>query len=144
MPPSLEQSTLVGGQRLIGALIGAVAAALILLIPASEHGLRLLAIDRGLEVVALVMLVHAVAIRFWNYAVYCAAIAAGVVIFEDVLQPSNYAAEGCRILWTFCGVGIGVLVMPLAGLLGRRNRQGIATSRTPTCLSVSPWGLRNG
>ena len=38
MKPSLEQSTLVGVQRLAGALIGAAAAALLLLIPANEHG----------------------------------------------------------------------------------------------------------
>jgi uncharacterized membrane protein YccC len=120
MKPSLEQSTIVGVQRLAGALIGAVAAALVLLIPASEHGLRLFAISRGLEVVALIVLMHGAAIRFWNYALYCAAIAAGVLIFEDLPQPSDYAAEGYRILWTLCGVGIGVLVMFLAGLLARR------------------------
>jgi hypothetical protein len=121
MKPSLEQSTIVGVQRLAGALIGAVAAALVLLIPASEHGLRLFAISRGLEVVALIVLMHGAAIRFWNYALYCAAIAAGVLIFEDLPQPSDYAAEGYRILWTLCGVGIGVLVMFLAGLLARRT-----------------------
>ena len=81
------------------ALIGAAAAALLLLlIPASEHGLRLFAIDRGLEVVALVLLMHGAAIRFWNYALYCAAIAAGVLILVDLPQPSNYGAEGYRVV----------------------------------------------
>jgi uncharacterized membrane protein YgaE (UPF0421/DUF939 family) len=56
MKPSLGQSTLIALQRLSGALIGAAVAALLLLLPASEHGLRLFAIDRGLEVVALVLL----------------------------------------------------------------------------------------
>ena len=46
MKPSLEQSTLVGVQRLAGALIGAAAAALLLLIPANEHGSQLVAMDR--------------------------------------------------------------------------------------------------
>jgi hypothetical protein len=36
MKPSLQQTTLVGAQRLVGAMIGA-AAAVLLLIPASEH-----------------------------------------------------------------------------------------------------------
>jgi len=121
MKPSLEQSTLVAVQRLAGALIGAAAAALLLLIPASEHGLRLFAVERGLEVVALVLLMHGAAIRFWNYALYCAAIAAGVLILVDLPQPSNYGAEGYRVLWTLCGVGIGVLVMLLTGLLARRT-----------------------
>ena len=121
MKPSLEQTTLVGLQRLAGALIGAVAAALLLLIPASEHGLRLFAVLRGLEVVALILLMHGVAIRFWNYALCCAAIAAGVLVLLDLPQPSNYSAEGSRVLWTLCGVGIAVLVMLLAGLLAKRT-----------------------
>ncbi len=121
MKPSLAQSTLIAVQRLAGALIGAAAAALLLLIPANEHGLRLFAIERGLEVVALVLLMHGAAIRFANYALYCGAIAAGVLILVDLPQPSNYGAEGYRVLWTLCGVGIGVLVMLLAGLLAKRT-----------------------
>jgi Fusaric acid resistance protein-like len=121
MKPSLQQSTLVAAQRLAGALIGAVTAALLLLIPASEHGLRLFAVTRGLEVVALVLLMHGAAVRFWNYALYCAAIAAGVLILVDLPQPSDYSAEGYRLLWTLCGAGIGVLVMLLAGLLAKRT-----------------------
>ncbi|GAA1246521.1 hypothetical protein GCM10009665_41840 [Kitasatospora nipponensis] len=121
LKPSLEQNTLVAAQRLAGALIGAVAAALILLVPASEHGLRLFAVDRGLEVVALVLLMHGAAIRFYNYALETAAIAAGVLILVDLPQPSDYAAEGYRVLWTLCGVGIGVLVMLLAGLLAKHT-----------------------
>ena len=63
MKPSLEQATLVSAQRLTGAPIGAAAAMLLLLVPASEHGLRLFAVTRGLEVVALVLIMHGVAIR---------------------------------------------------------------------------------
>ncbi len=121
MKPSLEQATLVAAQRVAGALIGAAAAALLLLIPASEHGLRLLAITLGLEVVALVLLMHGAAIRFWNYAFYTGAIAAGVLILVDLPQPSDYSAEGYRVLWTLCGVAIGVLVMLLASLLAKRT-----------------------
>jgi uncharacterized membrane protein YccC len=119
MKPSLEQATLIGAQRLAGALLGAVAAALLLLVPASEHGLKLFTVTRGLEVVALVLLMHGAAIRFWNYALYSAAIAAGVLILVDLPQPSDYAAEGYRVLWTLCGVAIGLLVMLLAGLLAK-------------------------
>ncbi|KOT30787.1 hypothetical protein ADK41_31865 [Streptomyces caelestis] len=117
MKPSLEQAVLVSAQRLAGALIGAAAAALLLLLPAGEHGLGLFAVERGLEVVALVLLVHGVAIRFWNYALYCAAVAAGVLILVDLPQPSDHTAEGYRVLWTLCGVGTGLLVMLPAGLL---------------------------
>ena len=70
--------------------------------------------------VALVLFMHAAAIRFWNYALYCAAVATGVLLLLDLPQPANYAAEGYRLLWTLCGVAIGVLVMLLAGLLAKR------------------------
>jgi hypothetical protein len=119
MKPSLEQTTVQGGQRIAGALIGAVAAGLVLLIPANEHGFRLFEIDHGLELVAIIIFMHAVAIRFWNYALYYAAITAGVLILSDLVQPSNYGAEGDRVLWALCGVGIGVFVMLLAGLLAK-------------------------
>jgi hypothetical protein len=46
-----------------------------------------------------------------------------VLILEDVIRPSDYAAEGYRILWTFCGVGIGVLVMLLVAALRRSRRR---------------------
>src|SRR5262249_31361903 len=125
MRPSLRQSALVAVQRLIGALAGAVAAALLLLIPAGEHGLGRLPAERGLEVVALVLFMHAVAVRFWNYAVYCAVIAAGVLTLIGLPQPTDYSAEGYRALWTLCGVAIGLLVLLLAGLLAK------ATAKAP-------------
>ena len=126
MKPSLEQGTLTALQRVAGALIGGVAAGLILLIPASVHGLRLFATDRGLEVVGLVLLIHAIGIRFWNYALYYSAISAGVLLLLDLPQPTNYATEGYRLLWTLCGAAIGVAVMFLAGLPGKKR-----TAKTP-------------
>jgi hypothetical protein len=121
MKPSLEQTTLVAVQRVAGALIGAAVAVLLLLIPASEHGLRLLAVTTGLAFVAIVFFMTAAAIRFGNYALYCAAVAAAVLTLLDLPQPSNYGAEGYRVLWTLCGVGIAVVVMFLAGLLAKRK-----------------------
>jgi Fusaric acid resistance protein-like len=127
MKPDLSQSTLIAAQRLAGAAIGAAAAALLLLIPANETGLRLLAIVHGLEIVAIVLLMHGAATRFWNYCLYCAAIAAGVLILVDLPQPSNFDAVGYRVAWTAAGVGIGVLVMLLAGLLAKRTGKGHGT-----------------
>jgi hypothetical protein len=66
------------------------------------------------------------------YALYCGAIAAAVLILLDLPQPSNYAAEGYRVLWTLCGAGIGVLVMFLAGLLARR------TAKAPSQPATQP------
>ncbi|MFF2653907.1 FUSC family protein [Streptomyces sp. NPDC058045] len=121
MKPSLQQTTLVSVQRLCGALLGAGVAMLLLLLPASETGLTLFVMKRGLEVVALVLLMHAVGIRFLNYALYSAAVAAGVLILIDVPQPSHYSSEGYRVLWTLCGAGMGLIVLLLAGLLSRRT-----------------------
>ena len=121
MKPSLEQAAVTAIQRLAGALIGAGAAALLLLVPASEHGQQLSAADHGLEVVALVLLMHAVAVFFWNYALFSGSLAAAALILVDLPHPSNYAADGYRVLWTLCGVGIGVLVMLLADLLAKRT-----------------------
>ncbi|MET9391953.1 FUSC family protein [Streptomyces sp. NPDC006624] len=128
MKPSVEQTALIAVQRVVGALIGAVAAAVVLLLPTAVHGLRLFAVERGLEVVALVLLTHAAAMRFWNYALYCAAIAAGVLILLDLPRPSDYSTEGYRVLWTLCGVGIGLLVMLLADQLGQRAKRSRARS----------------
>jgi fusaric acid resistance family protein len=136
MQASLDQSTVVAAQRLIGTLIGAAAAALLLLIPASVHGPQLVAITRGLEVVALVLIMHAVAIRFWNYALYCGAIAAAVLILLDLPNPSNFADEGYRVLWTLCGVGIGVLAMLLVGLLAKRTAKAPPRPTAPASLNV--------
>ena len=121
MKPSLEQSMLTGAQRVAGALIGGVAAGLLLLIPANVHGLHLLTTVIGLQLVALVFLVHGVGTRFWNYALYYSAISAGVLLLIDAPQPTDYADEGYRLLWTLCGAAIGVAVMFLAGLLGKRR-----------------------
>ena len=94
MKPVLGQTTIVAAQRLIGAAIGALAAILLMLIAASEHGLKLISIRHGLELIGLVLLVHAVAIRFWNYALYTAAIAAGVLVFTDLPNPVQLQCRG--------------------------------------------------
>ncbi|MFF0725986.1 FUSC family protein [Streptomyces sp. NPDC004134] len=114
MKPSLEQPTLVAAQRLVGALVGAAAASLLILLPAGETGTKLFAVTRGLEVVAIVLLMHAVAVRLWNYALYCGAVAAGVLILVSLPQRANYHVEGYRVLWTVCGVAIGLGLMLLA------------------------------
>ncbi|GAA1881281.1 FUSC family protein [Asanoa iriomotensis] len=129
MQTSLAQTTLVAVQRLSGALIGAGAAALLLLIPSSEQGLHRVAVQHALEIVALVLLMHGIAVRFWNYAFYSAAVAAGVLILLDLPRSSNNSAVGYRVLWTVCGAGLSVLVMAFAALLGRR-RPGSAGPRT--------------
>jgi hypothetical protein len=141
MKPSLEQSTLIGAQRAFGALIGGVAAGLVLLIPANVHGLQLLVLDTGLSAVAIVILIHGVGTRFWNYALYYSCVSAGVLLLIDLPQPTNYSAEGYRLLWIVCGVAIGVAVMFLAGLLGKRRAAKVPPPRPapqPTPAPTTP------
>ncbi len=113
MKPSLQQSALVATQRLAGALIGAGVAALFLTTVSNKT---------ALEWVIVVLFVLAGSIRTVNYAWYTAAIAGAVLIAVDVPHPSNLDAEGRRILFTLAGVGIAVIVMLLASLLQRRQK----------------------
>ena len=123
MKPSLDQTGVVAAQRLAGALIGAAAATLLMLIAAGETGLKLISIRHALEVVVIVFYVHGAGIRFWNYAFYAAALAAGTLLAVDLPHPSNYSAEGDRVLYTLIGVAIAVLVMLVGNLLAEAHRQ---------------------
>ena len=111
MKPSLAQSEVVGLQRIAGALIGALLAAIFLLSVHNKH---------VLEVVVVLFGALGGAVRMVNYAFYCAAIAACVLIASDLPHPTNFGAEGRRVLFTLAGVGIGVIVMFLADLVQKR------------------------
>jgi hypothetical protein len=111
MAPSLAQSTLVAEQRLAGAILGALVATALLLTVEHKH---------VLEVAVIVLLTLGIAIHGVNYALYCAAIAAGVLIAIDLPHPTDLHLEALRVLYTFLGVGLAVLVMLLATQLGKR------------------------
>ncbi len=114
MKPSIEQSKLVGLQRVIGAAIGAAVAIPILL---AVH-------DKvALEAVIVILAALGASIHGVNYAYYTASIACAALIAADIPHPSNYAAEGRRVLFTFIGVGIGVVVMFVADRLKQRAAQ---------------------
>ncbi len=121
MKPSLQQSALIAGQRLAGAILGAVIAAPFLL--TVDH-------RTGLEVVIVILGALTGATRAVNYALYCAAVAGAVLIAMDLPHPSNLADEGRRILFTFIGVGIAVVVMLLVSLLQRRTTKTAPQSRS--------------
>jgi hypothetical protein len=111
MKSSLAQSTLVAAQRLAGAILGAVVAAVFLLTVDTKT---------VLEVIIVILGTLAGSIRAVNYACYCAALAAAVLIAEDLPHPTDHGGELRRVLFTFAGVGIAVIVMFLAGLLQKR------------------------
>jgi uncharacterized membrane protein YccC len=124
--PSLEQSTLVAEQRVAGALIGAAVASLFLVTVDNKH---------ALEVIIVVLGVLGASIRGANYALYTAAIAGSVLIALDLPHPSNLGAEGQRVLYTFCGVGIAVIVMLLVDRLQKRAGK---TAPPPAGTSAGP------
>jgi len=119
--PSLEQSMLVSEQRLAGAVLGALVAAVLLLTVHDKH---------VLEVAVVVILTLGVAIHGVNYALYTAAIAAAVLIAIDLPHPTNLSHEALRVLYTFLGVGLAVLVMLLATQLGKRAAKAPAPQTT--------------
>jgi uncharacterized membrane protein YccC len=112
MKSSVDQATLVAVQRVTGAVIGAVVAAAFLLTVADKH---------ALEVVIVLLAAFAASFRIANYALYCAAVAGAVLIGMDLPHPSNLSADGYRVLFTFIGVGIGVVVMLLASMVQTRS-----------------------
>ena len=120
--PRLDEAELVSEQRLAGAFIGAVLAALLLLTVGNAHALELITIG---------FLTLAFAIRFANYALYCAAIAAAVLIALDLPNPTDFTAEAERVLFTFIGLAVGLLVMLLAGLLAKRAKPPARTASQP-------------
>jgi uncharacterized membrane protein YgaE (UPF0421/DUF939 family) len=117
MRSSLADSALFAEQRLAGAIIGAVTAALLLV-----------TIDNklALEVAIIIFCALAFSIRGVNYALYCAAVAAAVLIGLDLSHPHNLGDEGRRVLFTFIGVGIAVVVMFIANLLQKRLKPATA------------------
>ncbi len=124
MKGTLQQSALVAGQRLAGAIVGALVAAVFLLSVDNKH---------ALAVIVIVLGGLAVAIRFASYAWYCAAIAGAVLIGMDVSNPTNLADEGRRVLFTLIGVAIAVLVMYLANVI--QKRAAASRPRTPAVAS---------
>ncbi len=95
-------------QRVAGALIGALVAALVLLTVPNKP---------VLDVTVIVLFALATAIRGVNYAFYIAAMARGVLIGIDIPHPTDFSHEALRVLYTFLGVGLAVLVIVLADQL---------------------------
>ncbi len=112
LKPDLAQSTLLGEQRVVGTLIGALVAAVFLLTVDSKHAL----------VAVIVIFFAAMASLFKvNYALFCAALAGAVLIALDLPNPTNFSAEGRRVLYTFAGVALAVLVTLLLDRLKKRS-----------------------
>ena len=111
--PSLQQSALIAEQRVAGTILGAAVATLFLLTVHNKYVLE--------AVVIVVLGALAGAIRAVNYALYVAATAGVVLIAADLPHPSNLVDEERRVLFTFIGVGIAVVVMFLARLLAKRT-----------------------
>ena len=122
MKSSLQQSTQVAMERMAGAIIGATVAAVFLLTVDNKI---------ALEVVLVILGTLAGSIRAVNYALYCAALAGAVLIADDLPHPTNLADEARRVLFTFAGVGIAVIVMLLAGLLTKRTAKAAQQAPVP-------------
>ena len=109
--PYGDSTTAFRWTLLAGAIVGAAIAVLFLLAINSDH---------ALEGVIVILGAIAASIRFVNYALYCAAIAAAALIAIDLPHPSNLGNEWRCVLYTLIGVGIAVVIMLLANLLQKR------------------------
>jgi hypothetical protein len=118
MKPTLQQSSLRAAQRLVGVVLGAGIASVLLVTVTSRN---------ALEEVIVVLMAVGVSIYAVNYAIYAAAIAGSVLMAMDLPHPTNLAAEGRRIFFTFVGVGVAVVVMFLATLLQKRKASSAAS-----------------
>jgi len=117
MKTSLSQAALASEQRIAGALIGALVATLFLFTVHNIH---------ALEIVIVIAAATAAAMRAANYAIYCAAVATTVLIAEDIPHPSDLHTEGRRVLFTFLGLGIGIVVLYVATLIQKRSAKAVA------------------
>ena len=123
MKPSLEQATLVASQRVAGALIGALAAAALLVTVDAKP---------ALVVITLLALTTAAAIRTVNYALYMAALSTGVLIALELPHFTGLSAEGERVLWTLAGCAVAVVLMGVARLLKKGGKDsGAQGQRSP-------------
>jgi len=125
MKTTLQQSSLRGVQRLVGAALGAGIAA-VFLVTVSSH--------RALEEVIIVLMGLGMAIYAVNYVFYAAMIAGAALIAMDLPHPANLAAEGRRIFFTFAGIGIAIVVMFLASLLQKHQ----ARAAAPQAVAAQP------
>ncbi|WP_345803397.1 FUSC family protein [Microbacterium sp. AZCO] len=112
MKPNAQQSRLAATQRVVGTVLGAAIAVLLLLTVDQKYVLA--------GAMVLLALVGG-AFRTANYALYTTGIAGTALIALDLSDPTNLANEGLRILFTLIGVSIAIAVMALAGALSRRR-----------------------
>jgi hypothetical protein len=119
LKPSLEQSTLMAEQRVIGTLIGAVLAAGLLLTVESKH---------ALAAVIVVFVAAMASVIKVNYALFCAGLGVAVLVALDLPNPTNFSNEGRRVLYTFAGVALAVAVTFLLDRLKKRSAKAAPTA----------------
>ena len=127
MKPSLQHGPSRRRGACCRAVVGAALAALVLLVVDNRTALEVAVV----LLVALAMSIHTV-----NYAWYTAAMAGAILIAADAPHPSDLTDEGRRILFTFAGVAIAVIVMFLADRLAKAH----AKTYPSTC-RPGPCGL---
>jgi Fusaric acid resistance protein-like len=113
MKPKFDASVYIAGQRVAGALIGAILAALLLTLVS----------DRTILLVLIVVFVGiGNAVHDANYALFYACISTEVLISLGLPHPGDLAENWARVAWTLVGVGIAISVTFVADPTRHKGR----------------------
>jgi hypothetical protein len=119
MKPSLGASAYAGGQRIAGAILGGILAALLLTVVHNQTALAVVIVLVGAVGIAL----HEV-----NYALYYACISTAVLTALGLPHPGNLADNWERVAWTLTGVVIALAVIYVAGVVTNWESHRTATA----------------
>ena len=114
LKPSFKSSAYVAGQRVVGALLGAVLAGLLLTVTHNQPILIIILV----AVAALGVALHGV-----NYALYSTCIAMVVLVALGLPHPGNLADNWERVAWTLAGVAISLVITLLFDVASSRTSQ---------------------
>jgi hypothetical protein len=119
MKPTFDASAYVAGQRVGGALVGAILAAILLTVVD----------DRTLLVVLIVILIAVGgALHDASYAIYCVLISTAVLIAMGLPHPGSFVDNWHRVVWTLVGVAISLLVTFVSNVARNRAPQPAAAT----------------
>jgi hypothetical protein len=119
LKPSLQVSAYVAGQRVAGAVLGAILSGILL---------TLIPYQPILIVIVVVVAALGIALYQVNYALYSACIATVVLVALGLPHPGSLTENWERVAWTLAGVAIALAIMVVIELGRTRTSHQAATA----------------